>query len=250
MKEYNTTQLDPLITFEKHIFHRDQFAHYLRWTYVLNIAKIGMNILDFGCGSGNLAEVLYRNKFKCKKYLGLDIRKELIDKNIQKFFNVDWIAFNNNDLCHKNLYITGEWDIITCFEVIEHIGKKNRETFLENIRRCMNKDTILLISTPVYDESVGAANNHIINNEINEMTYREMEDLLITNGFEIQKVFGTFASQKDYKPYMNEWQKEMFNKLNEYYDSNLISNIMAPMFPEQSRNCLWICKLNQKEDIK
>ena len=63
-KEYNITQLSPDVTFEKHVFHRDQFAHYLRWTHVLKRAKIGMNILDFGCGTGNLAEVLYRNRYK------------------------------------------------------------------------------------------------------------------------------------------------------------------------------------------
>lgn len=45
---------------------------------------------------------------------------------------------------------------------------------------------------------------------------------------------------------MNEWQKEMFEGLRGYYDANLISNIMAPFFPEQSRNTLWVLK--RKED--
>ena len=64
MSNYNTTQLNPETTFERHVFHRDQFAHYLRWSHILKIAKIGMNILDVGCGSGNLLEVFYRNKRK------------------------------------------------------------------------------------------------------------------------------------------------------------------------------------------
>jgi hypothetical protein len=37
-KKYNTTDLDPEATFERHVFHRDQFAHYLRWTHVLKAA--------------------------------------------------------------------------------------------------------------------------------------------------------------------------------------------------------------------
>ena len=35
--DYNKTQLHPEQIFEKHIFHRDQFAHYLRWNYILKI---------------------------------------------------------------------------------------------------------------------------------------------------------------------------------------------------------------------
>ena len=61
MKNYNITQLNPDIAFEKHVFHRDQFAHFLRWSHVLKIAEIDSKILDVGCGSGNIYEVFYRN---------------------------------------------------------------------------------------------------------------------------------------------------------------------------------------------
>ena len=84
-KKYNTTDLDPQTTFERHVFHRDQFAHYLRWTHILKEAKIGEKIVDFGCGKGNLLEVLYRNKFKCKHYIGIDIREKTISKAREHF---------------------------------------------------------------------------------------------------------------------------------------------------------------------
>lgn len=247
---YNKTQLNPELSFEKHIFHRDQFAHYLRWTHVLKEAKIGMNILDFGCGSGNLAEVLYRNRFKANKYLGLDIRKKTIEKANEKFKKVDWINFMEADLCEGDDYDLDffrskiNWDMICSFEVIEHIGKKNINKFLQNIKTFMNPNTILLISTPVYDSKVGAAANHIIDGVVGELTFTEMKEVLETNGFKIEKVFGTFASQKDYKPLMSDEQKAIFESLSEYYDVNLMSVLMAPMFPMQSRNCLWCCRLN------
>ena len=41
---------------------------------------------------------------------------------------------------------------------------------------------------------------------------------------------------------MNDWQKNMFEELGKYYDTNLMSVLMAPMFPEQSRNCLWVLR--------
>lgn len=90
MKKYNTTDLDPVTTFERHVFHRDQFAHHLRWTHILKEAKIGETVVDFGCGKGNMLEVFYRNKFKCKKYIGIDIRKQTIESAKEKFQPVDW----------------------------------------------------------------------------------------------------------------------------------------------------------------
>jgi len=46
----------------------------------------------------------------------------------------------------------------------------------------------------------------------------------------------------DYKHLLNDWQVKMFEELKAYYDSNLLSVIMAPFFPEQSRNTLWVLK--------
>ena len=77
--------------------------------------------------------------------------------------------------------------------------------------------------------------------EVGEFTYGELKELL-NERFEIKKVYGTFASQKDYTPHMNEWQKQMYEGLKEYYDPNILANLMAPLFPKHSRNCLWVCK--------
>ena len=237
---YNKTQLHPDIEFERHIFHRDQFAHYLRFTHVIRIADIGMKILDWGCANGQMLEVFYRNKFRPTKYLGLDIRKKTILDTSEKFRNLSFAEFQIVDLCGELNY-GNDWDVITSFEVIEHIGKKNGDKFLQNINKHINERTILLLSTPCYDEKTVAANNHIIDGEIGEFTYQELKSLL-EKYFIIENVFGTFASQKDYKPFMNEWQKNMYEGLKKYYDSNLVSNFMAPFFPEYSRNCLWKCR--------
>lgn len=256
MKNYNATQLNPETTFERHVFHRDQFAHYLRWTHVLKIAKIGMNILDVGCGSGNLYEVFYRNRYKPAEFHGVDIRKQTIDKNIQKFPQASWSAMDPvneqlpSPLLIDRLPAVSGWDIITCFEVMEHIGKNNGEKLLENVKSVMNDKTIFLMSTPCYDENVGAADNHTYDSgdgngiQPQEYTYAEMKEMLEKH-FEIVEHYGTFASQKDYRDKMTEEQKKMFDELNKYYDSNLVSVIFAPLFPEQSRNVIWKLKLKK-----
>lgn len=244
MKNYNTTQLDPLITFEKHVFHRDQFAHYLRWTHVLKIAKIGMKILDFGCGTGNLAEVFYRNKYSPFLYYGIDIRKKTIENNKLKFSNLSWCKFESFDLCTDDVYLNERFDIVTCFEVVEHIGKNNIKSFLKNVKNNMSEGTTLLISTPCFDNKVGAADNHIVNGDIGEFEYDEFKNILLDN-FVIINHWGTFASQKDYKNNLDKYPglSLIYDKLKEYYDSNLVANLMAPLFPEYARNVIWECEL-------
>jgi len=247
---YNTTQLDPDKAFEKHIYHRDMFAHYLRWTHALKRIKADQNVLDFGCGTGALAEVFYRNRFKCASYIGLDIKKLSIEKANTKFEKVNWVNFYQKDLVKDSVseFENTKWDMITSFEVIEHIGKQNIDRFLNNVKSLMDKNTTFLMSTPNYDGDIGAAGNHTYDSGdgegVQEQEFDHLElGLILNKHFNIVEKYGTFSSQKDYKHLMNEWQTNMFNELSKYYDVDLLSVMMAPIFPEESRNCLWVLKL-------
>jgi hypothetical protein len=122
---------------------------------------------------------------------------------------------------------------------------------MENIKSHCGKETVILLSTPCYDESVGAAGNHTYDSgdgqgiQPQELTYDEMKSLIEDNGFELIEHFGTFASQRDYKEHLTEAQEEVYEQLKKYYDSNLVSNIMAPMVPQYSRNVIWKFKIKQ-----
>lgn len=254
-KVYNTTDLRPDQAFERHVFHRDQFAHYLRWTHILKEAKIGESIVDFGCGAANLLEVLYRNKFKQKEYIGIDIREKTINEAAEKYQDVPWAHFYVADLVKHDLdFSKFNADKVCTFEVLEHVGKQNAHVFLENFKACGNNNATYYLSTPNYDPEVGAAGNHTYDSgdgrgvDVQEFDHWELEAIL-SQHFTIVKKFGTFASMKDYKPLMNDWQKKMFEALKSYYDSNLIANIMAPMFPDAARNTLWVLK-RKPGDIK
>lgn len=232
---YNKTQLTPKNEFAKHIYHRDQFAHYFRWTHVLKNAKIGQKILDMGCGSGEMIEVFYRNRYRPEKFVGIDIR----DKVPEKLKNLDFVEILVKDLC-KPFDLNEKFDIITSFEVVEHIGHENLDAYLQNMVKHCKLGTRIYLSTPNYDPSVGAAKNHIINGEIGEWDHFELAERL-EKYFNIKYRFGTFASQKDYKLELTGWKLEAFNELNKYYDTNLLSNLMAPMIDaSKARNCLWV----------
>ena len=245
---YNKTQLTPQQEFERHIYHRDQFAHYLRWAHVLKNAKIGQTILDFGCGTGEMLEVFYRNKYRPKKYVGLDIREKTIEDNKEKFGKLDFAEFKQADLCAE-LDLGMTFDVITCFEVIEHIGHANADAFLENIAYHCDENTVVYLSTPNYDPHVGAANNHLLgpNKEVGEWDHFELQKEL-EKFFTIEKKYGTFASIKDYKNELVGWKQEAFEALREYYDTNLLSNLMAPMVDaSKARNCLWVLKVKEED---
>ena len=246
-KLYNTTQLTPQQEFERHIYHRDQFAHYLRWSHVLKNAKIGQTILDFGCGTGEMLEVFYRNKYRPKQYLGLEIRQKVVEENNKKFEKLDFAEFRQADLCQPDLDLGQTFDIITCFEVMEHIGHKNADVFLDNLAYHCDKNTVVYLSTPNYDPTVGAAENHMLGpeREVGEWDHFELQAKL-EEFFTIEHKYGTFASIKDYKDDLTGWKKEAFDELKKYYDSNLLSNMMAPMIPaEHARNCLWVLRVRE-----
>lgn len=239
---YNKTQLTPQNEYERHIYHRDQFAHYFRWSHVLKNARIGQTILDMGCGSGEMLEVFYRNRYRPKQFVGLDVREKTIGQNQEKFGKLDFAEFKAMDLC-EYFDLGQTFDVITSFEVIEHIGHDNIDIFLENMKRHANENTVIYISTPNYDPRVGAAKNHLLGpgKEIGEWDHFKLQEKLLEH-FDIVKKYGTFASIRDYKPLLNGWQKQMFDELSEYYDTNILACLMAPMFPEQSRNTLWVLK--------
>lgn len=250
-KPYNTTDLDPKRTMERHVFHRDQFAHFLRWTHVLKEAKIGESFVDFGAGKCYLLEVLYRNRFKPSKYVALEYKQSEVDKAKEKYAKLPFPAeFYQQDIINPSMdYSQFQADKVVSFEVAEHVGKQNVPAFLTNFMACGSDNATYYLSTPNYDEFVGAAGNHTYDSgdgrgvAPQELEHFELENLILEAGFEIVNKFGTFASQKDYKGTLNEWQTEMFNAISKYYDSNLVSNLMAPVIePELARNTLWVLK--------
>ena len=78
------------------------------------------------------------------------------------------------------------------------------------------------------------------------MTYETMQSILEIIGFKIAKNFGTFASQKDIEPILYETGKSdltiAYEYLKDYYDSNVLSCLFAPLLPRYSRNVLWVCQ--------
>lgn len=257
-KGYNTTDLSPFESFEREVRHRDLYAHVFRWSHIAKEARARLKnrpvVVDFGCGKGALFEVFYRNRTWPAKYYGLDIRKLTIEAASKRFIGITPgkgdPEFIVQDLVEPTIDLTQfQADIVCSFEVMEHVGRQRSTVFLENFQACGKPDATYFLSTPKYDEKVGAAGNHTYDSgdgrgeAVQEHTYDEVWSAVNAAGFRVKRVFGTFASIKDYKEYLEEdpVATEMFKRVREYYDSELTAVIMAPLVPaELARNCLWI----------
>ena len=236
---------------ERGFIHRDYIAHCLRWTHVAKYMGKPANrkdckLLDIGCGKDvPLAKMLMTSRMASDglDYVGIDYNKLEMPKAFEntkfKPTLIGNVAFPDCVLPHV------KFNVITCFEVLEHVEPLHAYKMLEGIRDRLETSGMAFISTPVYDPDVGAADNHV-----NEMTYQVMQNMLHKVGLEVDAHYGTFASIKDYKDMVAKDDIDaIFNRLRDYYDSNYLATIFAPLYPHRSRNVLWRVKLPTTQEM-
>lgn len=223
--------------------HRDYIAHCFRWSHVIKQLSRGQKyktarILDIGCGRlMPMGTMLHSSRMAPAYYCGVEYGP--VDRHNpsvattlnSEAFNCD--IWENTDI-RKFKMDEGEelFDVIVCFEMLEHVEPSMVLETLQKIREVSKPDAVCFISTPCFNGDAAA-------NHVNEMTYDALRAVFIQEGFVIEDVHGTFASISDYQMDMTPAEKDIFMRLRDYYDVNVLSNIFAPMHPEHSRNCLW-----------
>lgn len=223
--------------------HRDYIAHCLRWSHVAKYLQQQHRyktayILDIGCGKEvPLAKMMYSSRLipETGAYIGIDANR-LDTPDMFRSGKFPMKLFGGRTFPDKDIEAIASYEVITCFEVCEHVEPATTLEILKGIGRCLDDAGVAFISTPCYDAETGAAANHV-----NEMSYYAFQELIRYAGLNIRKVYGTFASIKDYKDQLpGVGLDKVFEQLREYYDSNYLATIFAPLFPSLSRNCLWV----------
>ena len=235
--KYNKTQLN-IVTSQGRLFiHRDHGAHLNRFGYVLkkvskHLNKNPLTILDVGSGTNRqLGMCLYSNKTSSaiKHYHSVDLRPMKED-----------VTFKFDSTHHVQDVTTGlpsvNPDLITCFEVIEHMSKESGEDLLKSIENAADKNTEIYFSTPCYNGEKLPANH------IYEWRYEELKERL-EKDFEIIEHFGTFLNTRGMEEALEEFiPAETIEKLKSFYHHHLLSPMFAPLIPAKSRNCIWLLK--------
>ena len=240
-KEIDNTHLSIDQAEARGFIHRDYIAHCLRWTHVSKYLHLQARyktarIIDIGCGKDMpLARMLYTSRLAPEKYLGIEYNKmEIPDMFKNSNFKPDLVSgVDFTTVIIEKMMTTFNYS--TCFEVLEHVEPIKAIAILDHLPQFLTEDAVSWFSTPCWDEKVGAAANHV-----NEMTYDAFGSLLEEMGYKILMHWGTFASIKDYKDELPRYElKEAFDRLREYYDSNYLATVFAPLFPHKARNVLW-----------
>ncbi|NMB62859.1 MAG: class I SAM-dependent methyltransferase [Chloroflexi bacterium] len=112
------------------------------------------NILDVGCGNGNLMQVLQKNDFR-GTYAGVDFSENLIREcqrisqtsNNQLAFQTKFDVFDLA-LSDWNIFpIKMDWDVICAFAVFHHIpGKHTRSAIFRQIRSMLKPEAEFVFS--------------------------------------------------------------------------------------------------------
>lgn len=223
--------------------HRDYLAHCLRWGWVSRVIRYGEKILDAGCGQDvSLYDVLAGTQSFTDKedrpggherpiYVGVDLNK------ITKKCGAKWayvqggvnIAEGDVDLPHW-----GDFDRVVSFEVIEHMSVSNGDKYLARLHEALRDGGALHLSTPVFNGK--AAKNHIHEYDLEEL-YRKLENA----GFELVQRHGTFMSWQDMRRVVTSEEFQLAEKLRPFLGPEVIACLLAPLYPDASRNNVWTC---------
>lgn len=220
--------------------HRDYSAHFFRWSFARRYITAKDSVLEVGCGQEMpLLRILTGGASKhIKYYVGIDLNKlkPTNRKNATLYGEFDFTS-RYGELVEE----FGEFDVCVNYEVIEHMPVEDGKKLLEGMFNCLRQGGTLLLSTPCYDGVRHAANH------IHEYYVDELQNCIEEAGFEVVDRFGTFMDIKhigkeESKRASKESIKEVSEALRAYFDNDAISNIFGPLYEDNARNNLWVCR--------
>jgi ubiquinone/menaquinone biosynthesis C-methylase UbiE len=139
--------------------------HYVRYDAAQSLVK-GKTVLDIACGSGYGTKLLAKN---AKKVYGVDIAPEVVEYAQENYGvpNAEYLVGDGESIPLEDNTV----DVVISFETIEHI--KHYTQFLEEVRRVLKDEGLLVLSTP--NELEFAEGNHY---HLHEFKEQELKDLL------------------------------------------------------------------------
>lgn len=175
---------------------RIESDHIERYRFTCNYVK-NKTVLDIACGFGYAGPLLINAG--ALTYVGVDINERLIE-NATSLFGTDRRKYFQGDICSYN---PGKlFDIIICFETIEHIN--DYSIALSNLNSLLKEDGVLIISSPnrpvTSPNALRISDKPLNKYHVQEFTINEFKEELIAAGFSVKNgnIFGQRNSYLNY----------------------------------------------------
>jgi O-antigen biosynthesis protein len=142
--------------------------HYLRYHWAAGVAT-DRDVLDAGCGTGYGTRILAQGG--ARRCLGVDISEDAVAR-ARELEPDERVEFMLGDVTELPLE-PESFDLVTCFETIEHVTEGDQERTVSELARVLRPDGLLLISSPNRGEYPPGNPHHL-----HELTSGELHDLL------------------------------------------------------------------------
>jgi len=141
------------------------------------------HILDAGCACG------FYTFYLARKYPRAEVHAYDIDESrlreaerVRVRLGHENITFHHQDL--SQFSASSKADLITCFETLQYI--RNHSCLLKEFYYTLHSEGVLILHVPAQDKLRGNPTDHIYDSEL-------LNQLLINNGFQIEKMVFTFG---------------------------------------------------------
>ena len=146
-----------------------EYEHLPRYVFAKTMAE-GARVLDFGCGTGYGTAILAES---AQSVLGVDIDTSALQWASENHLSPKLKFEQRSDLGEG--LPKESFDIITCFEVIEHVDGPTQMDLVRSLSRLLAPNGKLIISTPNPEVTANYGENPY---HLREMTQEQFEELL------------------------------------------------------------------------
>jgi GT2 family glycosyltransferase/ubiquinone/menaquinone biosynthesis C-methylase UbiE len=158
--------------------------HLFRYMFSLDYV-VDKIVLDVACGTGYGSDMLAS---KAKYVYGFDISRPSIDY-CKVHYSRPNLKYSMNDM-RDIPFADSKFDVITCFEAIEHISESDGMKFLNETVRVLDDNGILIVSTPLDDNYANDNMYHMA-----DYNKKEFSELLGKYFEEVKMYFQEYGSK-------------------------------------------------------
>ena len=181
------TPRDFKIPFDPFMRH---YERYFQSVKLLGELGIGQKWLDCACGAGYGSSFL--SNF-CSFVVGYDIDPFIVEYAI-KNYKSDHVDFTKDLKKHKE-----DFDVVMSVETIEHMPQVEANGFLTTLRKCLNENGTLVITTPIVKQTNYSPTNEFHFVEYSDKDFRKLledADFIVVDSRFVETTF-TDGETKD-----------------------------------------------------